>query len=45
MDFSNMNVADWIIRTSIFAVIACAVVGTLQNLADALKGRKSGRSE
>ena len=26
MDFSNMSVADWIIRTAIFGVMACAVV-------------------
>jgi hypothetical protein len=41
MDFSNMTVTDWIIRTAIFGVLACAVFGTLQNLVDALKRRKS----
>jgi hypothetical protein len=45
MDLSNMSVSDWIIRTAIFGVLACAVIGTLQNLADALKGRKSGKGE
>jgi hypothetical protein len=45
MDFSSMGVSDWIIRMAIFAVMACAVIGTLQNLADALKGRKSGKGE
>jgi hypothetical protein len=43
MDLSNMSVSDWIIRTAIFGVLACAVVGTLQNLADAVKGWKSGK--
>jgi hypothetical protein len=43
MDFSNMGVSDWIIRTAIFGVLACAVLGALQNLIDALKGRKSGK--
>jgi hypothetical protein len=41
MDFSNMGISDWIIRTAIFAVLACVVIGTLQNLIDAVKGRKS----
>ena len=45
MDLSNMDVSDWIIRTAIFAVMACAVIGTLQNLTDALKGRKSAKGE
>jgi hypothetical protein len=43
MDFSNMDISDWIIRTAIFGVLACAVFGTLQNLFDALKSRKSGK--
>jgi hypothetical protein len=43
MDLFNMSVSDWIIRTAIFGVLACAVIGTLQNLADAVKGRKSGK--
>lgn len=42
MDFSNMTAADWIIRTAIFAVLACAVIGTLQNLIDAIRNRNSG---
>jgi hypothetical protein len=45
MDFSNMGVSDWIIRTAIFGVLACAVIGTLQNLMDALTARKSRKSE
>jgi hypothetical protein len=32
-----MTVTEWIIRLSIFAVLALAVVGTVQNLVDALK--------
>jgi hypothetical protein len=43
MDFSNMGVSDWIIRTAIFGVLACAVIGTLQNLIGAIKGRKAGK--
>jgi len=43
MDVSNMGITDWIIRSAIFGVLACAVIGTLQNLADAIKGRKSGK--
>jgi hypothetical protein len=43
MDFSNMTIADWIIRSAIFGVIACAVIGTLQNLIGAIKGRKAGK--
>jgi hypothetical protein len=43
MDFSNMTVTDWIIRAAIFGVMACAVIGALQNLADAIKGRKTGK--
>ncbi len=41
MDFSNLTVADWIIRSAIFAVLACAVIGTLQNLIQAFKNRNS----
>ena len=37
MDFSNMTITDWIIRASIFGVLACVVIGTLQNLFGALK--------
>jgi hypothetical protein len=40
MDFSNMDISDWIIRTAIFGVLACAVIGTLQNLIDAIRDRK-----
>jgi hypothetical protein len=32
-----MTIADWIIQLSIFGVLALAVVGTVQNLVDALK--------
>jgi hypothetical protein len=41
MDLSNMDISDWIIRTAIFGVLACAVIGTLQNLIGAIKGKKS----
>jgi hypothetical protein len=37
MDFSNMSVADWIIRTAIFGVLACVIIGTLQNIFSAIK--------
>jgi hypothetical protein len=37
MDFSNMGISDWIIRTAIFVVLACVVIGTFQNLFDAVK--------
>ena len=41
MDFSNMTVADWIIRGAIFGVLACVLIGTVQNLLGAIKdGRK-----
>jgi hypothetical protein len=40
MDFSNMGISDWIIRAAIFAVLACVVIGTFQNLVSAL--RKGG---
>jgi hypothetical protein len=32
-----MDITDWIIQISIFGVLALAVVGTVQNLADAMK--------
>jgi hypothetical protein len=35
-----MTITDWIIQLSIFGVLALAVVGTVQNLVDAL--RKKG---
>jgi hypothetical protein len=37
MDFSNMTIADWIIRAAIFGVLAVAVLGLLQNLVGAMK--------
>ena len=37
MDFSNMTVADWIIRGAIFGVLACVLIGTVQNLLGALR--------
>jgi hypothetical protein len=39
MDFSNMDITDWIIRASIFGVLACVVIGTLQNLVGAIRDR------
>ena len=32
-----MTITDWMIQLSIFGVLALAVVGTVQNLVDALK--------
>jgi len=40
MDFSNMTMADWIIRAAIFGVLACVVIGTLQNLFTAIKNSR-----
>jgi hypothetical protein len=40
MDFSNMSIADWIIRAAIFGVLACVVIGTLQNLFFAIKNSR-----
>ena len=37
MDFSNLDISDWIIRTAIFGVLACAFLGVFQNIYDALK--------
>ena len=37
MDFSNMSISDWIIRAAIFGVLACAVIGMLQNIFSAIK--------
>jgi hypothetical protein len=34
-----MTITDWIIQLSIFGVLALAVVGTVQNLVDAMKKR------
>jgi uncharacterized membrane protein YhaH (DUF805 family) len=39
MDFSNMGISDWIIRTAIFGVLACAVIGTFQNVFPATFGK------
>jgi hypothetical protein len=36
MDFSNMSISDWIIRSAIFGVLACVVIGTLQNIFSAI---------
>ncbi len=36
----EMGVSDWIIRAAIFGVMAAAVIGTLLNLADALRKKK-----
>jgi type II secretory pathway pseudopilin PulG len=32
-----MTITEWIIQLSIFGVLALAVVGTFQNLADAIR--------
>jgi hypothetical protein len=40
MDFANMDITDWIIRAAIFGVLACTVIGTLQNLVGAFRNRK-----
>ena len=32
-----MTITDWIIQLSIFGVLALAVLGTVQNLVDAMK--------
>ena len=39
-----MTITDWIIRLSIFGVLALAVVGTVQNLVDAMKKKKELRA-
>jgi hypothetical protein len=39
MDFSNMGISDWIIRTAIFGVLACVVIGTFQNIISAMRKR------
>jgi len=33
----DMDISDWIIRAAIFGVLAAAVIGTLQNLVDAIR--------
>ncbi len=39
-----MTITDWIIRLSIFGVLAIAVIGTLQNIIDAIQqGRRKGQ--
>lgn len=42
MDFSNMSFTDWMIRVAILGVLASAVIGTLQNLIDAIRNKNSG---
>lgn len=37
MGMSGMSVTDWIIRLAIFGVLAIAVIGTLQNIVDAIR--------
>jgi len=32
-----MGISDWIIKTAIFGVLACAVVGAFQNIFAAIK--------
>jgi type II secretory pathway pseudopilin PulG len=32
-----MSITEWIIQLSIFGVLAVAVIGTIQNLVDAMK--------
>ena len=34
-----MDLTDWIIRAAIFGVLAAVVIGTLQNLYDAVRNR------
>jgi hypothetical protein len=34
-----MDLTDWIIRAAIFGVLAAVVIGTFQNLYDAVKKR------
>ena len=40
-----MNIADWIIQLSIFGVLAAAVIGTFQNVIDALRAPRAGKHE
>jgi len=35
----EMDITDWIIRTAIFGVLAAVVIGTFQNIYDAVKKR------
>ena len=43
----DLDIADWIIRTAIFAVMAMAVIGTVQNILGDIKQKygKGSRSE
>ena len=34
-----MDLTDWIIRSAIFGVLAAVVIGTFQNIYDAIKKR------
>jgi Flp pilus assembly pilin Flp len=34
-----MDLTDWIIRAAIFGVLAAVLIGTFQNLYDAVKNR------
>jgi hypothetical protein len=34
-----MDLTDWIIRAAIFGVLAAVVIGTFQNLYDAIRSR------
>ena len=40
---SDMDISAWIIKAAIFGVLAAVVIGTFQNLYDAIK--KKGRKE
>jgi hypothetical protein len=35
----DMDITDWIIRAAIFGVLAAVLIGTFQNLYDAIKNR------
>jgi Flp pilus assembly pilin Flp len=35
-----MDITDWIIRAAIFGVLAAVLIGTFQNLYDAIKNRE-----
>ena len=36
----ELSIADWIIRAAIFSVLGVVLLGTVQNLIDAFKGKK-----
>jgi hypothetical protein len=40
-----MNIADFVIRLSIFGVLAAAVIGTLQNVIAGLREPRAGKHE